>query len=109
VFNWLLSFIPWWVYALGVAILLAATIPIWMPIARGIWFILPGWARVALGGVALAFGTYFMGANKALRAERERQRQRDARALETRRKSDQDFDTATDAQKEKEREKWYRD
>ncbi len=107
--SWLLSFLPWWVYYLAIAVALAATAQLWLPGALSIWGRMPNWLRLVVGGVVTAVATYFIGANKALREERERERQRDARAIEARRKINLDFDTAKPDEQEKRRQRWDRD
>lgn len=107
--NWLLDFLPWWIWYAAVGAALVFTLPWWMPTAVLLWGRLPPWARFLLGGVLAVLAAYLAGRNRGTSNERARQKARDAKAVRQRTETDSEVERKSDDQVKKELERWNRD
>lgn len=104
-FSWIIDQIPWWVWAAGAAVALAATYPMW----SAIWMLLPRWLKATLifvGSLGLA---YVAGRNRGLKNERERQERANAEATKRRLETNAEVDRLRPADRDKQLDKWLRD
>ncbi|MDQ0509759.1 hypothetical protein [Ancylobacter amanitiformis] len=71
--NWLLDLIPWWLWALAGAGLLAATWQIWLPL----WRLLPPPLRATLIALGAAVLAYLAGRNRGAAGALQRAREQE--------------------------------
>lgn len=76
----LLSYVPWWLYWVIAAIVLAATIPYW----SAIWLGLPKWAKGAILAVAGLLTAWTMGRRQQRIEDEKKQKEADSKALQRR-------------------------
>jgi hypothetical protein len=103
--GWLLDAVPWWVWALALALAAAGSYPMWI----ALWAALPAKARAGIpiaGGGVLA---YLAGRNRGRAGEQERQAGRDARAETKRREIDDDVRKADPRDRDRDLDRWMRD
>lgn len=102
--NWLLDFIPWWVWFVMLGIGLIATYPLW----NTLWILLPRPAKVALGIIGGVLAAYFAGRNRGAANERERQKDADANAVKNRLETDKTVRDIPDSDIDKRLGGWLR-
>lgn len=107
--NWLLDWLPWWVWPATIGLGLLLTFQFWWPLALTIWNALPNWARLALVGLTGGFLAYLAGRNKGRRNAAEEQRRKDAAAVQKRLEVEQKVQRMTPAERKRELDSWLRD
>lgn len=106
--GWIIDWVPLWLWVVGGGVLAIATAPLWMPIARGLWAILPTPAKVLLAGIVAALGAYIAGRNRGRRNAQEEQRRKDAAAERTRVETDREVGNLSDDELDKRLKRWER-
>lgn len=72
---WVLDAVPWWVYAIAIALILASTFSLWRPL----WLFLPLSAKAVLFAVGAGVLAYLAGRNQGASGAVQRERQRNDR------------------------------
>ncbi|KQW22805.1 hypothetical protein ASC80_05550 [Afipia sp. Root123D2] len=103
--SWLFNFVPWWVWVVIAAVLLAVFWQALLPV----WLTLPKWLKGIILGAGALFTAYAAGRNRGSKDEREQRAKADARAVQTRKETDDEIRNAPAADVDRRLDGWMRD
>lgn len=107
--NWIIDWVPWWLwFVLGGGGLLA-TMSLWLPLATAVWSALPTPVRFLLGGFLAALAAYLAGRNRGRSNAKDEAAKRDAAATKNRLETNKEVSNMSKDQREKELDRWRRD
>jgi hypothetical protein len=105
--NYIMDHIPWWGWALMIAVPVGALLFYFGPVLVPLWLRLPLWLRTVLIFCGVGFLIYRGGVWQGRRNEEERERRRNADALNKRLEVDREIDKMEPAEVQKKlRDRW---
>lgn len=103
--DWIFDHVPYWVWAVALAVALIATYPMW----SAIWLMLPRWLKVVLIAATGLFTAYLAGRNRGTKDAKDAQDKANAQATKRRLETNAEVTNLDPATRKREFDKWLRD